>query len=60
MTEWDGPVGSVDQVQPAEGALSASLARLDGLTDQPLTEHIAAFDQVHVALRDLLATLDDA
>ena len=34
--------------------------RLDSLADRPVTEHVAVFDEVHRALQDALATLDQA
>ena len=37
-----------------------ALAVLDGLDERPLGEHVEAFDAVHRALQDALATLDEA
>ena len=53
---------------PATNAVSTPSAvvqirtteRLDGLADRPVTEHVAVFDEVHRALQDALATLDQA
>jgi len=36
-------------------AVEAALAALDGLTDRPLAEHVAVFEQVHAALGHALA-----
>jgi len=38
-----------------EQAVDAALAVLDGLDDRPLAEHVAVFEQVHVALGAALA-----
>jgi len=38
-----------------EQAVDAALAALDGLDDRPLAEHVAVFEQVHVALGAALA-----
>jgi hypothetical protein len=38
-----------------EEAVEAALAALDGLTDRPLAEHVAVFEQVHAALGHALA-----
>ena len=37
-----------------------ALARLDGLDDLPVAEHVEVFDAVHRSLQDALATLDEA
>jgi hypothetical protein len=36
-----------------------ALALLDGLEDQPVAEHVEAFDRLHRALQDALAALDE-
>ncbi|MCW2600627.1 MAG: hypothetical protein JWM02_2456 [Frankiales bacterium] len=41
-------------------AVDAALARLDGLDDRPVGEHVEVFDAVHRSLQDALATLDEA
>jgi hypothetical protein len=41
-----------DQVEQA-------LALLDGLEDQPVSEHVEVFDRVHRTLQDALASLDE-
>ncbi len=41
---------------PMQGALAA----LEHLDQRPLSEHVEAFDRVHRALQDTLATLDEA
>ena len=38
-----------------EQVVDAALAALDGLDDRPLAEHVAVFEQVHVALGAALA-----
>jgi hypothetical protein len=35
--------------------VGAAMARLEGLAERPLTEHVAAFDRVHAALGEALA-----
>jgi hypothetical protein len=35
-------------------------ARLESLTDRPVGEHVAVYDEVHRVLQDRLATLDEA
>jgi len=35
-----------------------ALARLDGLEQRPVAEHVEVFDGVHRLLQDALATLD--
>jgi hypothetical protein len=43
-------------LRPApEEAVEVALAALDGLTDRPLAEHVAVFEQVHAALGHALA-----
>ena len=37
-----------------------ALARLDGIEDTPVSEHVEVFDAVHRSLQDALATLDEA
>jgi hypothetical protein len=44
---------------PDPSPVDQALARLDGLDDLPVGEHVAAFDAVHRALQDALATLDE-
>ena len=41
-------------VDPAE-VVGRAMAGLDGLIDQPLAEHVAAFERVHAALGEALA-----
>jgi hypothetical protein len=38
-----------------EEAVDAALAALDGIADCPLAEHVAVFEQVHVALGSALS-----
>lgn len=38
--------------------VAAALAQLDVLADQPTSEHVAMFDDVHRQLQDCLADLD--
>ena len=40
--------------------VDAALGRLDGLQERPVGEHVAVFDEVHRALQDALAALDEA
>jgi hypothetical protein len=51
-----GPPASASAATAVERAV-AGLAELDG---RPLTEHVAVLDDVHHALQDALATLDEA
>jgi hypothetical protein len=37
-------------------AVESAMAGLDGLTDRPLAEHVVAFERVHTALSEALAT----
>ena len=39
-------------------AIEEAVAGLDELDDLPLTEHVARFDAVHVALNVALSTID--
>ena len=39
---------------PAE-VVGRAMAGLDGLTERPLAEHVAAFERVHAALGEALA-----
>ena len=39
--------------------MERALELLDGLEDQPVAEHVEAFDRVHRALQDALAALDE-
>ncbi len=41
-------------------AVDAAVARLDGIEERPVGEHVEVFDAVHRALQDALATLDEA
>jgi hypothetical protein len=36
--------------------VARAMAGLDGLADRPLAEHVEAFERVHTALGDALAT----
>jgi hypothetical protein len=38
--------------------MEIAVARLDGLSELPLEQHVEAFDVVHRALQDALAELD--
>ena len=40
-------------------AVETALARLEALTEQPVTEHVAVYDEVHRLLQDALAALDE-
>ena len=44
----------------AAAAVDTALGRLDDLQERPVAEHVAVFDQVHRALQDALAALDEA
>lgn len=44
----------------AAALVDAALGRLDGLQELPVREHVAVFDEVHRALQDALAALDEA
>ncbi|MCW2499321.1 MAG: hypothetical protein JWN87_997 [Frankiales bacterium] len=43
-----------------ETQVDAGLARLEGLEDLPVGDHVEVFDAVHRSLQDALATLDEA
>lgn len=43
-----------------EGTVADVLEVLDGLEELPVAEHVERFDQVHRALQDALASLDEA
>ena len=45
---------------PETPQVEQALALLDGVEDKPVTEHVEVFDQVHRALQDALAALDEA
>jgi hypothetical protein len=48
---------------PAPGgvdAVAATVARLDELAQRELSEHPAVFQDIHAALQDALASIDDA
>lgn len=38
--------------------IASAMAHLDGLEHRPLTEHVAAFERVHLALTDALSAID--
>jgi hypothetical protein len=40
-------------------AVDTALARLEDLAEQPVTEHVAVYDEVHRLLQDALAALDE-
>ncbi|MCW2725632.1 MAG: hypothetical protein JWN35_2553 [Frankiales bacterium] len=40
--------------------VDVALARLEELQDQPVSGHVAVYDEVHRLLQDALATLDEA
>ncbi len=40
-------------------AVETALARLEELAEQPVTEHVAVYDEVHRLLQDALAALDE-
>ena len=41
------------------GTVDTALARLEGLSDLPVVEHVAVYDEVHRLLQDALAALDE-
>ncbi len=41
-------------------AVAAAVARLDELPQHELSEHPAVFQDIHAALQDALASIDDA
>lgn len=43
-----------------EQAVEAALELLDQLDARPVVEHVEVFDEVHRALQDTLAALDEA
>lgn len=52
------PDGPGERPATGEPRVDAALARLDELTDRPVTEHRAVFEDVHRRLRDVLGELD--
>ena len=46
------------QVPPVPAPVAAALARLAGLDEAPVRNHVEVFDEVHRLLQDALATLD--
>ena len=40
-------------------AVETALARIEELAEQPVTEHVAVYDEVHRLLQDALAALDE-
>jgi len=40
--------------------VAAEVSALDGLQARPTSEHVAAFERVHVALTDALSAIDGA
>lgn len=46
---------SAEPGPPAPDPVDAALARLDGLGDAALREHVEVFEAVHAALQDRLA-----
>ncbi|MDQ1675695.1 MAG: hypothetical protein QOC93_839 [Actinomycetota bacterium] len=50
---------------PAQGGtgdlrVDAALARLDGLDELPVAEHVGEYNAVHRALQDALTTIDES
>ncbi len=39
--------------------VASALARLEGVEDVPVGEHVAVYDEVHRLLQDALASLDE-
>ena len=51
------PPESGEPRDPAvDEAVASAMAALDGLADRPLAEHVEAFERVHAALTDALAS----
>lgn len=50
----------LDTATGAPSPVDAAIARLDGLEDLPVSEHVEVYDAVHRSLQDALATLDEA
>jgi hypothetical protein len=44
--------------QDPAAAIDAAVAGTDALEEIPLAEHVARFDEVHVALNDALSRID--
>jgi hypothetical protein len=40
-------------------AVDTALSRLEDLTERPVAEHVAVYDEVHRLLQDALAALDE-
>ncbi len=41
-------------------AVDSALERLQDLDERPVSEHVAAYDEVHRLLQDALAALDES
>ncbi|WP_018685905.1 hypothetical protein [Actinokineospora enzanensis] len=52
------PVPGPPREPARDEAIAAAVAGLDGLDEVPVAEHVARFDEVHVALTAALATID--
>ncbi len=56
-----GAPGGADATAPAVPDLVADVdARLEGLSERAVAEHVAVLDEVHRTLQDALAALDEA
>ena len=53
-----GPPPTGSQPDPRAAEVAEVTARLDGLDDLPVAEHVQAFEAVHRALQDTLAAVD--
>ena len=59
------PAAPVPGPAPAQGGtgdlrVDAALARLDGLDELPVAEHVGEYNAVHRALQDALTTIDES
>lgn len=63
MSEVPTPGQLAQRSQPedpeAEATIEASLSKLQQLTDTPVIEHVAVFEEIQKDLADVLHSIDD-
>jgi hypothetical protein len=55
VTEYPDQPDHADVEDVRDPRIAAAVARLDGLTDTPLVEHVEVYEDVHRVLQDALA-----
>ena len=55
MTDYPEHDEHLDVEDVRDPRIAAAVARLDGLTDTPLVEHVEVYEDVHRVLQDALA-----